>query len=162
MDKPLHFPTVTGSNLSERRYTLPQDFEGELNLTLIAFQREQQALIDTWLPLAQRLAAAHDRFRYYELPTISRAYSLMSFVIDGGMRAGIPDPVARATTITLYIDKKPFRQALDLPHEDTVYALLLDQTGKVVWRAAGACTGQLSADLEQTVARLLTSPAAGQ
>jgi hypothetical protein len=36
------------------------------------------------------------------------------------MRGGILDHQAREHTITLYLDKTEFRQALDLPHEDTV------------------------------------------
>ena len=35
----MQFPTVSGSNLHRKTLTLPQDFEGELNLVLIAFQR---------------------------------------------------------------------------------------------------------------------------
>ena len=151
----MRFPPVIGFNLAGRRYALPADFEGRLNLVLIAFQREQQDLVDTWLPLARQLAAKHEVLRYYELPTISRAYGPARFVIDGGMRAGIPDPVARATTITLYLDKRAFREALDLPNEDTIYTLLVDRTGDVLWRAQGACTPELNADLEQTAVRLL-------
>lgn len=62
---------------------------------------------------------------------------LTRWFIDSGMRRGIPDPNARARTITLYIDKKPFEQALQLPTEKTVYALLVDRSGKVLWRAEG-------------------------
>ena len=33
----MQFPTVTGSNLQRKKLTLPQDFEGELNLVLHRF-----------------------------------------------------------------------------------------------------------------------------
>ena len=51
-----------------------------------------------------------------------------------------PNPVARERTITLYLDKDEFRQALQLPHEDDIYVLLLDRQGQVLWRAEGAFT----------------------
>jgi hypothetical protein len=155
----MRFPPIVGFNLADQRYALPADFEGRLNLALVAFRREQQGLVDTWLPSARQLAAEHEGLRYYELPTLSRAYGPARLVIDGGMRAGIPDHVARATTITLYLDKRVFREALDLPSEETIYTLLVDRIGAVLWRAEGACTPESNADLERTIVRLL-GPAA--
>ena len=57
--------------------------------------------------------------------------------IDNGMRRGIPDKQARKRTITLYIDKKPFEDALQIPSEKTIYAILIDRQGKVLWRSEG-------------------------
>jgi hypothetical protein len=133
------FPRVHGANLERRSFTLPDELEGERNLLLIAFKREQQFQIDTWVRVARLLA--HDRpdFRYYELPTISRSLPLARWWLDVAMRAGIPDRAAREATITLYLDKGAFRKALQLPSEDTIYALLVDRAGHVLWRAEGVC-----------------------
>jgi hypothetical protein len=147
----MYFPAVQGSSLSGRQFSLPADFEGDVNLVLIAFQRWQQDLIDTWLPTARRLAQANDTFRYYELPTISRLNFLMRAFIDNGMRSGIPDPTARATTITLYLDKLKFRQALELPQEETIYVMLVDRQGQILWHAEGDFTAEKGQELEQAV-----------
>jgi len=85
---------------------------------LIAFQQWQQRQVDTWLPLAQRLEATYSALRYYELPTIRRLNTLARTFINEGMRAGIPDPVARERTITLYVDKRAFREMLGLCSEE--------------------------------------------
>lgn len=89
---------------------------------------------------ARRLA--HDRvnFRYYELPTISRSIPFARIWLDGAMRAGINDRAAHQATSTLYLDKRAFRAALRLPHEGTIYALLVDRMGQVHWRADGMFT----------------------
>jgi hypothetical protein len=108
----LQFPRVHGANLEGRSFTLPDDFEGTINLVLIAFRREQQGDIDTWIPTARRLTRSHLGFRSYELPTISRSVPLARWWLDGAMRAGIPDQEARAGTITLYLNKRAFRAAL--------------------------------------------------
>jgi hypothetical protein len=76
--------------------------------------------------------------RYYELPTIQRLNVLARTFINEGMRAGIPDPTARERTITLYLDKAAFREALQLPGEDDIYVLLLDRQGQVLWRTEGS------------------------
>jgi hypothetical protein len=136
----MQFPTVSGSNLQRNKLTLPQDFQGELNLVLIAFHQWQQRQVDTWIPFARQLEKDHPAVRYYELPTIQRLNTLARTFINEGMRAGIPDLVARERTITLYLDKKAFREALQLPGEDDIHVLLLDRQGRVLWRAEGAFT----------------------
>ncbi|HSR29075.1 MAG TPA: hypothetical protein VLY63_00820 [Anaerolineae bacterium] len=133
----MQFPSVTGSNLMRSKVKLPEDFEGELNLVFVAFQQWQQDQVDTWLPFAQQSELDHPQMRYYELPTIRRLNPLARTFINEGMRAGIPDPVARERTITLYVDKDAFRQALQLPREDDIYVLLVDRQGQVLWRAEG-------------------------
>ena len=156
-DKAAIFPELEGSNLEGKKFVLPKDFEGELNLTLIAFLREQQALVDTWLPLARSLQDRYEGFRYYELPTIYRANPAYRWFINTGMRRGIKDPEARAATITLYLDKKKFRSSLQLPHEGTIYALLVDKRGRVVWRVEGALSKAKQKDLEVFLSKALES-----
>ena len=131
---------MTGSNLQRQKLSLPQDFQGERNLILIAFQQWQQAQVDTWIPFARQLEESHPGLCYYELPTIRQLNALSRTFINEGMRAGIPDPVSRERTITLYLDKLAFRQALQLPDEDDIYVLLLDRAGRVLWRAEGNFT----------------------
>ena len=157
----MQFPTVNGSNLQRKRVTLPQDFQGELNLVLIAFQQWQQSQVDTWIPFARQLEATRPALRYYELPTIQRLNALARTFVNEGMRAGIPDPVARERTITLYVDKGAFRAALDLPDEANIFVLLLDRQGRVLWRAEGAFTPDKGESLAEAL-RGGQPPADGQ
>lgn len=145
------FPRVHGANLERRVFTLPDDFDGERNLVLIAFKREQQAEIDTWIPAAQRLAREHPDVRYYELPTISRGVPLARWWLDAAMRAGIPDRAAREATITLYVDKPAFRNALRLPTEETIAVLLVRRDGQVLWRDDGPFTEEKGQRLAHTL-----------
>jgi hypothetical protein len=149
------FPEVRGSNLDGREFDLPKDFEGELNLVFIAFQREQQSLVDSWVPLAKTLTDRHEGLCYYELPTIYQANSLVRWFINNGMRRGIPDPHARKTTITLYIDKEPFRTALGIPDEQTICVLLVDAGGRVLWRNEGAYTDEKGRELDNVISSTL-------
>jgi hypothetical protein len=145
------FPQVTGSNLEGRRFQLPQDFEGKLNLAIVAFQRWHQDLVDTWVPLARRLRSAYPDFRYYELPTIWRMNPLFRWSIDAGMRAGIADRGAREATITLYLDKEPFRQVLEIPDEATIHLFLVERSGRVLWRTDGPFTEEAGEALARAV-----------
>ena len=150
---PAVFPHVRASNLNRRTFNLPADFEGERNLVILAFQREQQAVVDTWTATIRELLARNPDVRFYELPTISRGNPLFRAWLDGAMRGGIPDRQSREQTITLYLDKLAFRQALDLRHEDTIYVLLVDRAGHISWRAEGEYSTLLAAELELVLAR---------
>jgi hypothetical protein len=150
-EKDMRFPTVTGSNLKRQKLALPQDFAGALNLVLIAFQQWQQTEVDTWIPFARELEELHASVRYYELPTIRPLNVLARTFINEGMRAGIPDPVARERTITLYLDKRSFREALQLPGEDHIHVLLVDRQGQVLWQEEGAFTPEKGESLTTVV-----------
>jgi hypothetical protein len=147
----MRFPKVSGANLQRKKLTLPQDFQGQVNLVLIAFQQWQQRQVDTWIPFAQQLEQTYSGIYYYELPTIQQLNVLSRTFINEGMRAGIPNPISRERTITLYLDKPVFRQALDLPDEDDICALLVDQQGKILWKERGAFTTEKGAILEAIV-----------
>ena len=145
------FPTVQGANLEHREFTLPADFEGERNLVLIAFQRDQQENVETWTPFVQRLLEKYPHLRFYELPTIKRANPVFRWWVDSGMRSGIHDRQQREQTITLFLDKEEFRQQLGLPHEHTIYALLVDRAGNILWRTDGLFTEEKGRDLERVL-----------
>ncbi|MEO8661923.1 MAG: hypothetical protein ABI693_25880 [Bryobacteraceae bacterium] len=143
------FPPLKAANLNGKDMAIPAEFEGDYNLVVIAFKRKQQANVDTWLKPMTKIAETHKSLRYYELPTIDKLNPVTRWFINNGMRSGIPDKAQRARTITLYIDKKPFKSGLKLPSEDTIHALLLDRAGLVVWRATGDYTEDYGKSLEQ-------------
>jgi hypothetical protein len=134
----MQLPIVGGKNLSRQRMSFPTDFAGQLNLVFIAFQRWQQAQVDSWVPLAENLSQELDGFAYYEFPTIQPMNILSRTFINEGMRAGIRDRATRERTVTLYLNKDRFRGALDIPHEDEIWVMLFDRQGQVLWRARGA------------------------
>ena len=134
---------------------LPRDLDGVANLVIVAFQRRQQAVVNTWLPVARSLAAERPDFRFYEMPTIGRRFTLIRPIIANGMRGGVTAPEDREATITLYTNVSALQRALDLPSRETIYALLLDRTGTVRWRGEGTFSGVQGAGLEAAVARVL-------
>jgi hypothetical protein len=146
------FPRLSASNLQGQTLRLPEDFAGDRNLLLIAFQREQQQNVDTWLREMKRFEISPG-FQYYELPTIDKLNPFYRWFINRGMRRGIPDRSARSRTITLYLDKPSFRKALGLPDEKRIYAVLVDRSGQVIWRAEGDFDEAKASNLQRALAR---------
>lgn len=155
----MKFKRVVGSNLLRHKVTLPDDLQGEFNLLFMAFQQWQQALVDGWMPFARQLEVDVPGLYYYEIPVIYKMNFLARTFLNEGMRAGIPDPVARQKTITLYLDKPDFRQELDISHEETIQVLLLDRQGNILWREEGAFSAEKGQSLRRTLHELSQAPA---
>lgn len=141
------FPIVSGYNLNRREFQFPRDFEGKSNFVIIAFEQTQQTAVNTWIPFVQQVEAAFPGFVYYELPTIYELPAISRTFINEGMRAGIPDQLARARTVTLYLDKNSFKYALEIGTENEIVVMLVDQEGLILWRTSGEFTTQKSSEL---------------
>lgn len=135
------FPSVSGENLHGETVTFPDDLKGQPALVLVAFKRQQQAEVDTWLAQLDAIEVAIPGIRVVETPTISGTrWGWMAWFIDGGMRSGIPDDAARARTITLYTDVDKFRDALGMATDEQIYAVLLDADARVLQVEPGTYT----------------------
>jgi hypothetical protein len=155
-DRPGTFPVLQAESLQGRRVRLPDQLKGERNLLLVAYEREQQAEIDTWLAVLDTLPLTPPAFAYYELPTIGNNYKFMRAVIDGGMKQGIPDRAQRDRTITLYLDVAWLRGQLGTADNDGIAALLVDRTGTILARWYGPYTAAAGAELAAALAATAT------
>lgn len=131
------FPKVNGSNLEGKEVNIPVDLEGKTKLLLVAFKREQQDDVNTWLSSTVDLLKKYPDFSVYEIPTIKEMNFLMRFNINNGMRYGIPSEEQREKTITLFIDKEKFKKALAIESEDEIHAFLLNENHEILWRTQG-------------------------
>lgn len=153
------FPEVEGDNLEKRSFRLPSDFEGEVNLVFIGFHLPHQAEVESWLPLTKELLERHAGLRFYELPTISARDGMARYFLNNSIRQAIRDREEQEVTIPLYLDKEPFRQALEIPNEESIHVLLVGDEGRIHWRAKGALTEESAAGLERALARRLQARA---
>ena len=151
----MYFPEVKGSNLEKKRYRLPHDFEGKVNIVTVAFQQWQQSLVDTWVPFLEELKQSYPEMYFYELPTISRGYRGMRFMIDGGMRMGIPDKKIRDRTITLYLEKKKFMENLEIESDEDILTYILNNKGKITSTIEGKYSSEKATKIKQKVKELL-------
>ena len=128
---------LSGRSLDGRALELPGDFDVPHTFLVVAFRREQQELVDGWLPWLSELEKERDDVAVYELPVLSSIYGPMRWFIDGGMTRGIPDPAARARTVTVYTDVEKVLENLSLEGTDTIAVLLLGGSGRILARETG-------------------------
>src|SRR5271156_1310923 len=50
VSSPAVLPRVTAYALDRAKVTLPTDFAAPLNLLILSFQRDQQSVVDGWIP----------------------------------------------------------------------------------------------------------------
>ena len=146
------FPEVRARNLEGVDVDLPEGFVGDRNIVAIAFQRNHQDLVDSWVPWFEKQAAVDLGLRFYELPTIGRIWAPVRNFIDGGMAAAIREPVILQRTLTIYGDVHRVTQPLGIEDRSTIALLLVDGSGSVLWSGRGGFATPLAHDLETVLA----------
>jgi hypothetical protein len=147
----LMFPAVHGQTAYERNVNLPDELNGKANVVIVMFKQDQQSVADTWLPVVQNLARENSEMRYKELKVFSLKERL-----DGDHRAfRVTDPELSENAVCAKARPWTIKRALHLPSSSSIYTLLVDKTGTVKWRAAGALTPMRATELREAVAQLV-------
>jgi hypothetical protein len=133
----MQFPALKVRDLEGTEHVIPDGLTGGPHVIIVAFQQWHQALVNQWKPDLEALALRHPGTEVWEVPSISSGYRLFRGGIDGGMRAGIPDPDTRRHTLTVYTDLHALAKDLAIETLDTVQLFLVDCGGTILWRAQG-------------------------
>lgn len=145
------FPHVSSYSLSKAKVNFPADFAGQLDLLLISFADEQQKSVATWLPEAESIQHTNFQFRYYMLPVSSNENFMFRWWENSSMRSDQPDPETWPWTVPLYLDKNHFLHALQIPNQKQIAVLLVNKSGRVLWRTYGSITPEKKAALSDAV-----------
>ena len=148
----IRFPHLAARDLEGRALELPDGFSGESNLVIVAFRREQQTMVDSWVAWWETFAAEDPLLRCYEIPVIATRWSPARPVIDGGMAQAVRAQEARRRTLTVYTDVRRVTDALAIDSTDTVTVLLVGADGRVRWRTTGPATEHATSELRAALA----------
>ena len=144
------FPKLRAETLSGVDMTFPDDLTGKATIILLAFKRETQKVIDSWLKPFIKEFEDNDEVQFFEIPMLSRYWIVMSPIIDGGMRSGILKQNHK-NVATFYGDVDKYCKLLSIEDKSDGYVFLLDSEGVIQWRDNGFATEQkLNQLFEQT------------
>jgi hypothetical protein len=144
------FPSMIGIDLLGNQRPVPADFAGKLNIITIGFEQEHQIPINTWIAEAEKIMAENKAVKFYEVPLIYEMNALTRTWVNNGMRSGVTAEAARERTITVYTDREAFLKSMNMK-SDRIYALLLDDAGKIIWRAEGPVNGKSLTELNKII-----------
>jgi hypothetical protein len=146
------FPVLAGIDLLGQQRALPEAFAGDLNIIALGFEREHQTPINSWIPIAESIMADHPSVKFYEVPIIYEMSMITRTWVNNGMRAGVPGDTARERTITVYTDRATFLETMKM-NADRIYVLVLDKSGKIVWKTEGPTTQNSIKSLKAFIAK---------
>lgn len=136
----VQFPGITAQSLAGNTVTLPDDAMGKVTLIAIAFERNAQAMIDSWINKVES-EFEDEKIWIFEIPMIdSPIWRPMRAIIDSGMRGGIPRH-KHGHVITYYGDSTTFRTMLGMEDRSLAYLFLLDDKGIIRWEGEGFASG---------------------
>jgi hypothetical protein len=144
------FPKMVGINLQGEKQQLPEAFDAKLNIVAIAFKREQQSDVDSWIKSTNEIISNNSKIKFYEIPLIYELNMFARTWINNGMRRGIPGEVARKRTITVYTDRNKFFKIMSMK-EEKIYILLIDNKGRILWRDHGISSPQKINSLTKSI-----------
>ena len=145
MEQPVVFPKIAARNLERRDVMLPDAFDGERNVVMIAFQQRHQALVDSWVPWLENIHTTDAAFRFYEIPAIGRIWSPFRSLIDGGMATAIREPVVLQRTLTVYGDVSRLTVPLGITDRRTIHVVAVDGQSRIRDMVSGSfreCSAQ--------------------
>lgn len=131
---------------------LPDAFEGERNVVLVAFLRRHQPLVDSWVPWLEDEARRDPGLRFYELPTIARRWAPLRPFIDGGMASAIGDPAVLQRTVTVYGDLGRVTGPLGITDRSTIALFLVEPPGWVRWSGSAGFDPGVASGLARALA----------
>jgi hypothetical protein len=147
------FPAVSAATLEGKKANVPDDAAGKVTLVCVAFLRESQTQLDSWLNPFYEKFGSREGIMFYEVPMISGGYKFMKPIIDGGMRGGLPSFKHRHV-VTMYGDVQSYLQALGLDARSG-HAFLLDRAGIIRWQEQGFSNAETLASLFAATEALL-------
>lgn len=110
-------------------------------------------MIDSWARPFEKEFAKDSRFTVYEVPMINAGWKVLSWMIDSGMRGGIPVE-KHDYVVTFYGDYSGYQKTLGMENTNLAYVFLLDTEGIVRWKGEGYASPETEKEL-LSIARAL-------
>ena len=104
---------------------------------LLAFRREQQSEVDSWIPWLHDQPQSDQSLAFYEVPVLGRRWSPLRSFIDGGMAAAIRTPDVLRRTFTVDGNVHTLTSALGIVNQSSIVVLAVTNRGDVIWNERG-------------------------
>jgi len=130
------FPAIQAKNLEGKQVAIPDDAKGKVTLVALAFLRQSQGQLDSWLNPFYEKFGKRDDFMFYEIPMISGKYVFIKPIIDNGMRGGLPQ-FKHKHVVTFFGDVNKYSKILNVDPKFG-HVFLLDKEGMIHWQNKGS------------------------
>lgn len=152
----LQLPTITGTTINTDSITFPDVFQTEYQLVVMPFDREQQVLAATWLPIFQEIASENPTFEYWSIAALPDLNTAVRALVIGGTSIGVQDEAVRSQIALLFLDdQQAVLDALNVPDIEQIQIFIMDRTGTVYYRDVGEYTEMRATALREAIIALV-------
>lgn len=121
-------PATAVQSLDDNPVMLPRDLPSDRTLVLVAFEREQKAILDTWI---KGLNLVDGKTPWMELVVVGPQNAFVHAMIMRGMRREGDDTALRNHLLPVFSDQDAFAAAMGVSVK-SAYAVMLDRAGHVL------------------------------
>jgi hypothetical protein len=132
----IQIPLLHARDLNGSTWIIPDDLPAQKTLLLVAFKRQQQNSINSWIH-GLALRSAENRIAWIEVPLLQKPWKLLESWIDQGMRRGITDCNLRGHVWTVYTNRSSFLKTIGVTSTHAIYALVVHQNGTIIASVTG-------------------------
>ncbi len=137
----LILPILSGLTINSAEITFPDDFETDYQLVVMPFDREQQELAVTWLPLFQELVAETDQADLWSIAALPELNAGIRLLVLGGLSAAISDADIRPQITAVFLaDQQALLDQLAVESPDDVRVFIMDAEGIIYYTDHGVYT----------------------
>ena len=130
-------PTLRGEFLTGRSAVLPEVASGRVALLLLGFTYDSRFEVEQWAKKFRAEFGKNPKVTFFEVPMIGGMAVMGKWFIDSGMRRGTPK-ADQENVITVYGGTDIWKQRVGFQDPKAAYLVLIDPTGKVLWKYSGA------------------------
>lgn len=148
------FPILEGTNLLLAETTVPDDLPGTYRLIVVAYDSDQQTIVNKWLIPLEALVETYPDLRGYYVPLLPLDTADAALPIIGGMTLAATNDTDRARTVVVFTDVLAFNTLVGVEGVEEVQLFLLDTSGAILWQGAGSYSPATLASLEAALSEL--------
>ncbi|MDQ3191170.1 MAG: mitochondrial ATPase complex subunit ATP10 [Bacteroidota bacterium] len=151
------FPSITAETLTDKQVMIPEDSKGKYTIIGMAYSRDAESDLKTWLNPAYNKFIAKTGLLDMEIDV--NLYFIPMFTgtnipIAGKAKKSLQEDTDKEFYPHVLFYKgelKTYKKALEFDKKDTGYFFLLDRDGKIVWATSGRFTQKKMDALEDII-----------
>ena len=147
-------PPLRGEFLTGRAAALPEAAAGRVALILLGFTHDSQTAVEAWAKKFRGDFGSQPGVTFFEVPMIGGMGVMAKWFIDGGMRRGTPK-ADQENVITVYGSTDEWKRRVGYTEPKAAYLILIDGSGRIVWRNQGNFNEEHYRELSSEVTQLL-------
>lgn len=151
----LVMPNVSGINIDSEPLNFPDSFSEDYYLVVMPFDREQQVLAVTWLPLFREIAAQHENFHYFSIAALPDLNPAIRLLVIGGMSSTLHEDEVRSQLAVLFLEEQDaFLDALAIDNIEVIQIFVMNNQGVIFYRDSGEYEPQKGQSLQEFIKSL--------